>query len=567
MAVAVLCNGPAVDIELSSGWRWTFDPTHATQKVTGSVASQEVTFQIRGSLLTGASVGDVASTLGMRTAPITLPLGVTTVPVALTAQEGLSKTYQLEFDRGATVIEQAIYGKASNTGAGDTFGFSLALSGDTLAIGARGEASAATNVNSNQADNSAFYAGAVYVFVRSGITWVQQAYLKASNTGAYDAFGSSLALAGNTLVVGAPGEASAATGINGNQGNNTASNAGAVYVFVRSGTSWMQQAYLKASNTGSGDRFGSSLALSEGTLVVGAPGEASASTGVNGNQADNNADSAGAVYVFIRSGVIWIQEAYLKASNTGPDDLFGSSLALSGDTLAVGAPHEASASTGVNGDQVNNSADNAGAVYVFARSAAIWAQQVYLKASNTGTNDRFGFSLALSIDTLIVGAPYEASAATGLNGNQADNSAFNAGAVYAFVRFGSTWAQQAYLKASNTEIFDNFGDSLALSRDTLAVGAFGEDSSSTGVDGNQLDNGATGAGATYVFVRSGTAWAQKAYLKASNTDAEDLFGSSLALSGDTLVIGATNEASAAQGVNGNQADNSAGGAGAVYIFH
>ena len=462
--------------------------------------------------------------------------------------------------------DQTAYGKASNTGAGDGFGVAVSLSGDTLAVGAPGEASAATGVNGNQADNAASSAGAVYVFVRTGTTWTQQAYLKASNTGAGDDFGSSVSLSGDTLAVGAKFEASAATGINGNQADNAATLAGAVYVFVRTGTTWTQQAYLKASNTEAGDEFGSSVSLSGDTLAVGAPGEASAATGVNGNQADNLASSSGAVYVFVRTGTTWTQQAYLKASNTGADDGFGSSVSLSGDTLAVAAPGEASAATGVNGNQADNAAFQAGAVYVFTRTGTTWTQQAYLKASNTGASDLFGRSISLSGDTLVVGAPGEASAATGINGNQADNSASSAGAIYVFARTGTAWTQQAYLKASNTGAGDGFGFAASLSGDTLAVGARFEAGGATGANGNQADNSASGAGAVYVFTRTGTAWTQQAYLKASNTGADDRFGSAISLSGDTLTVGAPGEASAATGINGNQADNAASGAGAVYMF-
>jgi len=239
----------------------------------------------------------------------------------------------------------------------------VALSGDTLAVGAIGEDSAATGVNGAQGDNSMGSTGAVYVFVRSGTTWSQQAYIKASNTGAFDEFGYSVALSGDTLAVGAIGEDSAATGVNGAQGDSAAF-AGAVYVFVRSGATWSQQAYIKASNTDAIDEFGYSVALSGDTLAVGADQESSAATGVNGPQADNTASDSGAVYVFVRSGTTWSQQAYVKASNTGANDEFGFSVALSGDTLAVGAVQESSAATGVNGAQTNNSAATAGAVYV-----------------------------------------------------------------------------------------------------------------------------------------------------------------------------------------------------------
>src|SRR5262249_18331914 len=153
----------------------------------------------------------------------------------------------------------------------------------------------------------------------------------------------------DTVVVGAGLEASVATGVNGNPADNSAPSAGAAYVFVRSGTVWSQQAYLKASNTGAVDNFGISVAVSGDTVVMGAPGESSGATGVNGNQADNSAPSAGAAYVFVRTGTVWSQQAYLKASNTGTGDQFGSSVAVSGDTVVVGANGEDSAATGVNG--------------------------------------------------------------------------------------------------------------------------------------------------------------------------------------------------------------------------
>jgi hypothetical protein len=316
----------------------------------------------------------------------------------------------------------------------------LSANGNTLAVGAYGEASNATSVNGNQADDSAPFSGAVYVFVRSLSNWTQQAYLKASNTGDADNFGYSVSLSadGNTLAVGAAGERSNATGVNGNQADNSAVSSGAVYTFVRSGSTWTQQAYLKASNTDGADFFGVSVALSAdgNTLAVGAYGEDSNATGVNGNQADNSAGASGAVYVFVRSGSNWTQQAYMKASNTGVFDVFGVSVALSadGNTLAVGASLEDSNATGVNGNQADNSAINSGAVYVFVRSGSSWTQKAYLKASNTGDGDTFGNSVALSADgnTLAVGAYLEDSNATGVNGNQADNSVVQSGAVYLY---------------------------------------------------------------------------------------------------------------------------------------
>ncbi|HWO18044.1 MAG TPA: DUF4215 domain-containing protein [Kofleriaceae bacterium] len=487
-------------------------------------------------------------------------------------------------DHGCTLSLLA-YLKASNTGAADSFGSSIALSADgsTLAVGAVWEASAATGIGGDQGDNSAERAGAVYVFTRRGAMWIQQAYLKASNTGAGDMFGYRVALSadGSTLAVGAWREDSAATGIGGDQADNSAVDAGAVYVFTRSERMWSQQAYLKASNTGAVDRFGANVAISAdgSTLAVGASLEDSAATGIDGNQADNSASGAGAVYVFTRSGTTWSQQAYLKASNTGAGDYFGGSifeegLALSADgsTLAVCAFGEASAASGIDGDQADNSAVHAGAVYVFTRSGTAWSQQAYLKASNTDEGDEFGFSVALSADgsTLAVGAGGEDSAATGIDGNQSDNSASGAGAVYVFTRSDTTWNQQAFLKASNTGAGDVFGAAVALSADgtTLVAGAHVEDSAARNIGGDQADDSAYQAGAVYLFTRSGTAWGQQVYLKASNTDPGDMFGISVALSanGSILAVGASEEDSAATGIGGNQADNSASTSGAVYVY-
>ena len=481
-------------------------------------------------------------------------------------------------------VVQAAYLKASNTDGSDRFGSAVAISGDTVVVGAPLEASNATGVNGGaaaEADNSAQSAGAAYVFTRIGATWSQQAYLKASNTDASDRFGESVAVSGDTVVVGARGERSSATGVNGDQSDNSAQFAGAAYVFTRSGAAWSQQAYLKASNTDQLDQFGGSVAVSGDTVVIGARSESSNATGVNGGaaaEADNSAGSAGAAYVFTRSGATWSQQAYLKASNTDAVDQFGWSVAVSGDTVVVGARSESSNATGVNGGaaaEADNSAGSAGAAYVFTRSGATWSQQAYLKASNTDAVDQFGWSVAVSGDTVVVGAPFEKSNATGVNGGaaaEADNSAQFAGAAFVFTRSSTAWSQQAYVKASNTDADDYFGWSVAVSGDTVVVGADLEDSSATGVNGGaaaEADNSAPVAGAAYVFTRSGAAWSQRAYLKASNTDQLDQFGRSVAVSGDTVVIGARSESSNATGVNGGEAaeaDNSATDAGAAYLF-
>ena len=476
------------------------------------------------------------------------------------------------------------YIKASNTEAGDFFGsgLSLAADGNTLAVGARVEDS---NAVGNQADNSADSSGAVYVFTRSGSDWSQQAYIKASNTGEGDQFGRSVALAadGNTLVVGADLEDSNATGIGGDEADNSDGDSGAVYVFTRSGNDWSQQAYVKASNTGEGDQFGRSLALAAdgNTLAVGSPREDSNATGIGGDEDDNSTSDGGAVYVFTRSGAVWSQQAYVKASNTEAGDRFeagdefgfGVALAADGNTLAVGAPEEESNDGGIDGNQADNSAGNSGAVYVFTRGGTVWSQQAYVKASNTEAFDFFGIGVALAADgnTLAVGADEENSNATGVGGNQTNNSAGTSGAVYVFIRSGTNWSQQAYIKASNTEAGDRFGSSVALAADgnTLAVGSPSEDSSAIGIRVNQSDNSAGDSGAVYVFTRSGAFWSQQVYVKASNTEADDSLGQTgvaLAADGNTLAVQASSEDSNATGIGGDQADNSASLSGAVYLY-
>jgi hypothetical protein len=475
-------------------------------------------------------------------------------------------------DRGARypltidpVVQQA-YLKASNTNSGDRFGSAVAVSGDTVVVGAIWEDSNATGINGNQANNSQVSSGAVYVFVRSGSTWVQQAYLKASNTQSVDTFGSAVAISGDTLVVGAPFEDSNATGVNGNQANDSAENSGAVYVFVRNGSTWTQQAYLKASNTGADDRFGEKVAVDGDLLAVSSPLEDSNATGIGGNQADNSAPDSGAVYVFARTGTTWAQQAYLKASNAEAGDVFGGRLSLSGDSLAVGAAGEDSAAQGVGGNEASNAAEASGAAYVFVRNGTTWSQQAYLKASNGAAGDFFASSLALDGNTLAVGAAWEDSNAKGVGGDQANNSALRSGAAYVFVRNGAVWSQQAYLKASNTEANDWFGLSIGLSGDRIVVGAPQEDSNAKSINGDGANNALGGSGAAYVFSRVGNLWSQTAYVKASNTEGSDFFGQELGLSGQLLVVGAYGEDSSATGIGGTQSNNAASDAGACYLF-
>ena len=475
-------------------------------------------------------------------------------------------TYPLTIDP----IVQQEYLKASNADAGDYFGYSVAMSGNTAVIGAPREASNAVGVGGNQANNMAPDAGAAYVFVRNGSTWTQQAYLKASNPNANDWFGYSVAIDGDTIAVGAIGESSSATGVGGNQLSNSLPSAGAVYVFQRTGTTWSNQAYLKASNTGDNDSFGEVVAISGDRIVVGAYREDSNASGVGGDGSDNSMPGAGAAYVFTRTGSTWTGPVYLKAAHPNADDEFGGQVAIDGVGAAtrvlIGAKGESSGAVGVGGNQLDNSAPDAGAAYLFELVGGSWVQAAYLKPSNTDAGDVFGWSLDLDGDRLVVCSAGEDSVNPGINPDQSDNSQTTAGAAYVFAKVGGVWIQEAYIKSSKPLAGDQFGESVALDGNDLAVGAIAEDGASAGINGNQYDLTTKSSGATYVFERIGGVWAQIAYVKSSDVDFLDFAGSSVALSDGVLLVGSFREDSASQGVGGDPTNNSASDSGAVFVY-
>lgn len=415
------------------------------------------------------------------------------------------------------------YFKASNTDADDLFSI-VALSGDgkTLAVGAYNEASnTTTGINGDGTNDDLFRAGAVYVYTQDDMgTWSQQAYVKAEAP-EDRLFGTSVALSedGDILAVGAPGEDSE-DGVSGD--------AGAVYIFVRDmDDEWSQRDHLTASNASAGDYFGSSVALSSdgSTLAVGAFYEGSALSGINTSGDDNSAFRAGAVYVFTRDGVgQWEQQAYIKASNVDERDQFGSSVALSqhGDTLAVGAYSEDSSSPG---DEDNNDMDNAGAAYIFVRDDMDqWTQQAYIKASSPAAEAKFGEGVALS--------------------NSGDLLAVSAGGTTTV--YSRTMGQWSY-----QDIGQGAGTKTALSRDgrVLAAVTLAND----GVD---------------IYEQEIGTWSLRGHVEAPNADPGDWFGYTIALNADgsTLAISAWLEDSRATGIGGDQFDNSAIRAGAVYLY-
>ena len=504
--------------------------------------------------------------LGLTVAALCAPVRFSFGQAAKTPMSGKPQPPKTTTKPAGTWLAKSIaYIKASNTGKDHLFGSAIALSadGNTLAVGAAFEDSAAQGVNGVSKDR-AVNSGAVYVYIRDNKGWKQQAYLKPSNTAEGDQFGNSLTLSadGNLLAVGSPGEPSSATGVNGNQSDRSMPAAGAVYVFARAGAAWSQQAYLKSSNTGGPDvgyQFGYAVSLSGdgSTLAASETSDPSNATGTNGDQKNTGAPDSGAVFVFNHSGGTWLQQAYIKPWNTtAAGVLFGYSVGLngSGDTLGVGA----------YGDDGRR-----GAVYVFTRNQGTWSQQMRLTGSNAAPGDYLGCSLAISDDgNTIISGTVDDKYNTPDAGSPDKESL---GGIYVFVRAAGRWSQQAYLRAFNPRYYDQFGLALAISRDgnTIAGGSHLEDSGAKGVNGDQSDASGEDSGAVYVYTRSGTTWNPAAYVKASNTQPAAEFGTSVALNGDgkVLAAGAAKESSAAKGVNGKQDDKSASNAGAAYVYY
>jgi hypothetical protein len=368
---------------------------------------------------------------------------------------------------------------------------------------------------------------------------------------------------------------------------------------------WKQEAYIKAANAEQSDHFGYSISMSGDTLAVSALFEDSSQTSITNSstistQSDYNncwqtnigfCDS-GAVYVYRRTGANWAQEAYIKAANAEQSDHFGYSISMSGDTLAVSAIYEDSNQTTItNGSTISTQSDyntcwqtnagfcDSGAVYVYRRTDANWAQEAYIKAANAERYDHFGNSISLSGDTLAVGAQYEDSnQKTITNGDkisvQSDyqnctSNSCDSGTVYVYRRTGVTWAQEAYIKASNAKQSDYFGQSVSISGDTLAVGVPSEDSGVNTISSEISESNIINSGGVYVFKRAGVLWSQEGLLKAPNAGRDDYFGTKISLSGNSIAVGATNEMSKQTVVtNGSSAsnDDSYYHVGAAYVF-
>lgn len=466
-------------------------------------------------------------------------------------------------------LEEAIgYVKASNTDKDDKFGQFVKISSDgkTLAVSAIWEKSSAKGIDGDQTDNSYDQAGAVYVFAKEGQEWVQQAYLKASNTDPWDAFGLALDISedGSTLAISATGEDSRANEINGDSNDNSGSSIGAVYLFSRSDGIWSQEAYIKPRQlppVGHTLGFGEAVALNgSGSLLA-----------VGSEWGVVNGIASGSVSIFAREESSWNEIQLLSASNAGHGDHFGDSLAFSddGNVLVVGAPNEDSKTSLVNGNQEDNSATNSGAAYVFTRNESAWIQDSYLKASNTSEERYFGGEVSVSGDGKVIAVGVYRDNGSGVD-SQYSNSLPWSGAVHVFEKIDSVWSRVQYLKASNAGQEDRFGTSVSLNfnGDTLAIGASSEDGDAIGIAEPQSKNYSLASGAVYVFRKKNNHYDQISYLKAKSSGQSFALGFAVDINknGDTIVVGAPRDSSGATGVGGDHLDASAKNSGAVLIY-
>jgi len=354
------------------------------------------------------------------------------------------------------------------------FGMTVDIDGNTAAVGASGFRF------------SDFPLPVVCVYTREAANWTKEQCLSEEDEApnSDDGYGV-IAVSGNTLVVGAATDVT--NGVTG----------GAVYVYVRDGHTWSLQQKLFASDRANFDQFGIAVDIVGDTIVVGAHGD------------NDEGFQTGAVYVFRRNGTTWTEEQKLKASDAAPDSAFGSSVALSEQTIAIGAPSESSGAL------------SSGAVYVFVNDGTSWQQQGKIKANSAMNNQQLGSTVSVSGDTIVAAAPGE------LIGEPADdfNNVLSKGAVYIFDRTGTSWDHQKRFFERDRNRTGGFAVRAAIDGDTIIVGD------------PTYDAGARFTGAVYVFERKGNGWSLKHTLAANDGQFLQAMGFSIAVSGDTVIAG------------------------------
>ena len=373
---------------------------------------------------------------------------------------------------------------APDAGHGDEFSRAVAVQGNIAVIGAPSQATLG------------FGTGAAYVYEKTTTGWQLQQKLMAHDASAASFFGVSVAIDGDRIVVGAFGD------------QNAGNFAGAAYVFVRAGTKWTPEAKLTGSENSAVDQFGISVAIKGDRIVCGAFGNS-----------DPNQSEVGSAYVFRRINGLWLEEQELTASDAASGARFALSVTMNDDTIVVGA----------DGD--SELGFFSGAAYVFTHDGSNWIQQQKLHAQDARESASFGFHLAMDGDTLVIGAV------------QDEVGAHTLGAAYIFSRRSHGWLQDRKLVAKDTNAFDGFGLRVAVSGDTIVVGSPN--------DSDVVFRG----GAAYVYKRNGqSGWSLHEKVFASDAAKDDIFGIAVAVSGNTVLVGAIGRSDVALG------------AGAAYIY-
>ncbi len=360
----------------------------------------------------------------------------------------------------STAYAQEIKLVAQDGTDGDAFGIAVSLSGGWGLVGA-----------SNQDGER----GAAYIFGNQGNNnWRQSAKLTPDSREPDDRFGGAVSLDGNRALIGANGR------------DDTAPNAGAAYVYRLDNRTWVEEAMLTASDAAASDLFGSSVSLDGERALIGAY---------------QKNDETGAAYVFRLENGTWTEEAKLTASDGADNDWFGFSVSLDGDRAAVGAYLD------------DDDGSGSGAVYIFRRDGSTWVQEDKLTASDAAPGDRFGESVSLSGDRVLIGA-------WGFGGSS--------GAAYVFRRDGNAWVEEDKLTADDARTNDRFSErAVSLSGDRALIGAW--------------SNGDSGpvTGSAYLFRRSGNAWVQDGpRLLGGDSTSGDGFGVSVSVDGEALLVGA-----------------------------
>lgn len=456
-------------IAISTAVPFTFDPRVTRYPLAVSLLQQEVTVLVTGPTLTSATVAGQAVTIGQPSAPVTLADGQTTVAVEV-AKGGLSRRYDLVFDRGATPVAETLYARATNADPGDGFGISVASSGDYLAVGAWYEDSSTTA----GVDNATSDSGAVYIFHRSGLSWTPSQRLKGSAITANRYFGHALAMDHDVLVVGAFGDDARGT------------DAGAAYVFrLGADGRWAEEQRLTASDAHAADQFGSSVGVSGDLVAIGSPFH---------DRVANSGDQTGAIYTYRRNGATWVEDPLLRPpSGSG----YGWRVAIDGNALAMGAfsraqiyvyrrsgaswvqeslPNVAGTSIDLDRDVLavgQPFAPTPGDVRIFSRVGTSWTETGLLQATNPAAGAKLGTSVSLRGDIVITS---ETATPT----------------LQIFHRVGGTWTALPPLTVSGSPMSQNlsFGSSTALNGNSAAIGSYGD-----GGPGNALP----GSGTVWLF--------------------------------------------------------------------